>query len=82
MRVVIETSNKELLNKLIWFLKNFEDKGVKIIMEPVEAKKLLSDEYVKENWREIGMSTHSSDRDDDEYLYEAAWRHYNEKYSD
>jgi hypothetical protein len=28
------------------------------------------------------MSTHSSDRDDDEYLYEAASRYYNEKYSD
>jgi hypothetical protein len=82
MRVIIETSDKELLDKLIWFLKSFEDKGVKIITEVNEKEMLLSDEYVREHWREIGMSTHSSDRDDDEYLYEAASRYYNEKYSD
>jgi len=79
MRVVIETSDKELLDKLIWFLKSFEDKGVKVITEFNEKETILSDEYVREHWREIGMSTHSSDRDDDEYLYEAIWEFQVEK---
>jgi hypothetical protein len=79
MKVIIETSDKELLDKLIWFLKSFEDKGVKIITEVNEKEILLTDEYVREHWREIGMSTHSSDRDDDEYLYEAIWEFQVEK---
>jgi hypothetical protein len=79
MKVIIETSDKELLDKLIWFLKSFEDKGVKVITEANEKEILLTDEYVREHWREIGMSTHSSDRDDDEYLYEAIWEFQVEK---
>lgn len=82
MRVIIETSDKELLDKIIWFLKIFEDKGVKVITESNEKETILSDEYVREHWREIGMSTHSSDRDDDEELMEAAWKFHNEKDND
>jgi len=38
-----------------------------------------TDEYVDKHWQEIGMGTHSADLNDDERLYEAAARFYDEK---
>ncbi len=71
MRVSIEIPNEKLASKIIKILEVFKDEGVRIISKQNEL----------DNWREIGMNTHSANRDDDEYLYEAAWEFYNEKYS-
>ena len=86
MQLIVDIKDKNLADKIIWFLKVFQDKGVKILnykeKENDLDNKKSNEEFVKKHWREIGMNTHSADRDDDEYLYEAAWEFYNEKYSD
>ena len=85
MQLTIDIKDESLADKILWFLKNFQHKGVEIInYDKIEQNKMddiLDEKYIKENWREIGMNTHSADRDDDEYLYEAAWEFYNEKYT-
>ena len=75
MLLSIEIPNEKLAKKIMKILEAFKDDGVKII-----NKKDINS-LDQDNWREIGMNTHSADRDDDEYLYEAAWEFYNEKYS-
>ena len=84
MQLVIDIQNENLVDKIVWLLKAFQDKGVKIVnyKEKELANKESNKEFVKKHLREIGMNTHSANRDDDEYLYEAAWEFYNEKYSD
>ena len=86
MQLVIDIQNENLADKIIGFLKSFQDNGVKILnykeKEDNLANKEWNEEFVKKHWKEIGMNTHSANRDDDEYLYEAAWEFYNEKYSD
>jgi len=74
MQLFIEIPNEKIADKIIKILEVFKDEGVRIINNKETSEKL-------ENWREIGMSTHSVNRDDDEYLYEAAWEFYNEKHS-
>ena len=75
MQLSIEIPNEKLAKKIMKILEAFKDDGVKII------KKKDINSLDEDNWREIGMNTHSADRDDDEYLYKAAWEFYNEKYS-
>ena len=85
MRLAIEIPNENLADKIIWFLKLFQDKGVKILNykedEDTFDNKEWDEKFSKQHWKEIIMNTHSSDLDDDERLYEAAWEFYNEKYS-
>ena len=76
MQFSIEIPNEKLANKIIKILEVFKDDGVKVVSYNKEKNENV------QNWREIGMSTHSANRDDDEYLYEAAWEFYNEKHSD
>ena len=86
MQLIIDIKNEELANKIIWFLKSFKDKGVEILNYKTKdddfSTQEWDEEFAKKHWREIIMGTHSSSRDDDEYLYEAAKRFYDEKYSD
>jgi hypothetical protein len=86
MQLVINVKNKDLANEILNFLKSFENKGVKILRyeerEDNFDDKEWDEGFIRKHWREIGMNTHSADRDDDEYLYEAASEFYNEKYSD
>ena len=87
MQLTININNESIADKLVWFLKSFQDKGVEIIEDSNEYKAnsdntTYDDQYIKKHWREIGMNTHSTDLDDDERLYEAAAKFYNEKYSD
>ena len=77
MQLSIEITNEKLAKKIIKILEVFRDDGVKIIEQKENAKEMES-----KDWREIVMNTHSADIDDDEYLYEAAWEYYSEKYSD
>jgi len=74
MQLVIDIKNESLANKIIKILEAFKDDGVKVVNYNKEKKESV------QNWREIGMNTHSANRDDDEYLYDAAWEFYNEKH--
>ena len=65
---------------LIPLLDELKDKDEILVDIKEDVKTQHTEEYIKENWREIGMNTHSLDRNDDEYLYETAWEFYNEKH--
>jgi hypothetical protein len=86
MQLVINIKNNELVDEIMQFLNSFKDKGIEILNYKESkdnlGKKEWDEEFAKKHWREIIMNTHSADIDDDEYLYEAAARFYNEKYSD
>ena len=84
MQLIVDIQNEKLADKIIWFLQSFQDKGVKILNYEKNdlINKEWNDDFIKKHWKEIGMNTHPVNRDDDEYLYEAAWEFYNEKYSD
>ncbi len=91
MQLIIDIKNENLVDKIVKFLHIFKDEGVEIIKYKLDEKNekeqdLIdsewNEEFAKKHWKEIVMNTHSADRDDDEYLYEAAARFYSEKYSD
>ena len=68
-QLIINIKNKEVYEKILWMLKHFESKDIEIIQP-------------EEEWRDMVMSTHSSNINDDEQLYEAYARFYNEKHID
>ncbi len=79
MRLAIEIPDENLADKIIKILEVFKDEGVKVYNRSYSSSR---ENLLKRDLRAIGMSTHSSNRDDDEYLYEAAWEFYNEKHTD
>ena len=85
MQLIVNIKNEALSDKIIRFLNSFKDKGVEILSYKPKENDLYDqewdEEFAKKHWKEIVMNTNSADRDDDEYLYEAAARFYNEKYS-
>ena len=81
MQLILDINNDSLANKIIKILDAFKDDGVKIQKPKTKNQKpktKIDDQYIKEHWRELGMNTHSADLDDDERLYDAAARFYNE----
>ncbi|MBA1437824.1 MAG: hypothetical protein FAF05_02355 [Epsilonproteobacteria bacterium] len=91
MQLIIDIKNENLVDKIVWFLKAFQDKGVEILnyktKEANENKQNLLDskwdkEFAKKHWKEIVLDTDLDDMDDDERLYTATARFYNDKYSD
>ena len=78
MQISIEVKDENIAKKILKILDAFVDEGVKVINDNTE----WTDEYIDKHWREIILNTHSSELDDDERLYEAAARFYDEKYSD
>jgi len=85
MQISIEVKDENIARKILKILDAFVDEGVRVIKDNISssAKKEVkwTDEYIDKHWREIGMGTHSADLDDDERLYEAAARFYDEKHS-
>ena len=84
MQLIIDIKNESIADKIKTILSAFKNDGIEV--QEVKTRNrnpetTPPDEYIAKNWREIGMSTHSADRDDDEYLYDAAWEFYNEKHS-
>jgi len=77
VQLSIEIPDEKIAEKIIKILEAFKEDGVKVLKYNKN-----SENDAKSNWREIVMNTHSTNIDDDEYLYEAAWEFYNEKYSD
>lgn len=51
------------------------------ITQTSQHNQAWSDEYIKQNWKAIGMDTHSADSNDNDIKYEAYARFYNEKHS-
>lgn len=84
MQLIIDIKDDSIADKIVWFLKSFQDKGVEIRENKSTASEKetkFSDEYIEKNWKKIGMSTHSVDLDDDERMYEAAAEFYDAKHS-
>ena len=86
MQIAIEVEDKNTARKILQILDAFADEGVRIMNDnlPKTTKKEpeWTDDYIENNWREIISNVHSSNVDDDERLYKAAARFYNDKYSD
>ena len=85
MQLIVNIQNENLADKIIWFLKSFQDKGIEILSCETKDSDLVNEEderLAKKEWRDIVMNTHSAEIEDDEYLYDAAWEFYSEKYSD
>ncbi len=83
MQLIVNIKNELIADKIIWLLKSFQDKGVEIknSKDVAQEGEIFSDEYIAENWRKIGMNTHSADLDDNEMKYDAYARFTNDKYS-
>lgn len=81
-QLILEIKNESILNKIVKLLELFKNDGVEIkeILKPKQEE--WTDEYIEKHWRDIILNTHSSELDDDERLYDAAARFYNDKYSD
>ncbi|MEA3503244.1 MAG: hypothetical protein U9R47_10745 [Actinomycetota bacterium] len=84
-QLVLNIKNDNIMDKLLWMLEHFKSDGVEIQQEQKtrnqQGETDFSDEYIKNNWREIGMSTNSAHFDDDDMLEEAYWEHHNKKLS-
>ena len=63
MQLIVDIPNSTLGNKIIQILNVFKGDGVKITKQ-VESKKidesLLTKEYIKDNWRELVMTSEDS----------------------
>lgn len=86
MQISIEVEDKKIARKILKILEVFMDEGVKVISDNTinnaTKEPEWTDEYIDKHWREIILDTHSSELDDDERLYEAAARFYDDKHSD
>jgi len=87
MQLSIDIPNENIANKIVKILEAFKDDGVEILAYSKDEQKedLINNkwdkEFAKKHWKEIILSSQSSDVDDDERLYKAATRFYNDKYS-
>ena len=73
-QLILNIENENILDKLLWMLKHFEDDGVKIVEEKKQHEKTFSDEYLKENWKEMVMTSgdNSNYYKSDEYYEDRA----------
>jgi antitoxin component YwqK of YwqJK toxin-antitoxin module len=84
MQLVINIQNESLVNKIIQILEVFKNDGVKIVKKDTSSanrEKEYTDEYLKENWREMVMT--SGDNPDyykSEEYYEDRGNYLLEKY--
>ena len=85
MQLIIDIKNESIADKIKTILSAFKNDGIEVQELKTKNQKpetTPSSEYSTKDWKEVVMNTHSADRDDDEYLYEAAWEFYHEKHSD
>ena len=84
MQLVINIQNESLVNKIIKILEVFKNDGVKIVKKDMSLdnrEKEYTDEYLKENWREMVMTSgDSSDYYKSEEYYEDRGNYLLEKY--
>ena len=83
MQLIIDIPNNSLGDKVIQILNAFKSDGIKI-EKRIESKKidesLLTKEYIKENWKELVMTTTDSSNyyKSDQY-YEDRTKDYEER---
>ena len=84
MQLIINIQNESLVDKIVWFLETLKDKGVQIIQKEttvLDGESKYTDEYLKENWKEMIMSSgDSSDYYKSEMYYEERGNYLLEKY--
>ena len=83
MQLIIDIPSNSLGDKIIQILNAFKNDGIKI-KKQVESKKidesLLTKEYIKENWRELVMTSgDSSDYYKSDQYYEDRAKDYEER---
>ena len=79
MHLSVEIKDENIVDKIVKLLEVFKDDGVKVIYD--KAQEEWNDGYIENNWREIGMSTHSANIDDNEVKYDAYARFNHDKHS-
>jgi len=84
MQLVINIQNESLVDKIVWFLETLKDKGVKIIKKDIlsiNIESKFTDEYLRENWKEMIMTSgESSDYYKSKEYYEDRGNYLLEKY--
>ena len=84
MQLTIDIQNESLVDKIIKILEVFKNDGVKIVKKDTSSnnsEKEYTDEYLKENWREMIMTSgDSSDYYKSEEYYEERGNYLLEKY--
>jgi len=84
MQLTINIQNESLVNKIIKILEVFKNDGVNIIKKDISAdsmEKKYTDEYLKENWREMVMTSgDSADYYKSDQYYEDRGTYLEEKY--
>lgn len=75
----LKIHNQEVMTKLLWMLKHFENKDVEL---EYSTQKQYTDKYVKQHWREFIMSTGNNDNYYKSEQYQLDYGNYlAEKYS-
>lgn len=84
MLLTINIENESLINKIIKILEVFKNDGVQIVKKEIlsdSKKQEYTDEYLKENWLEMVMTSgDSSDYYKSEQYYEDRGNYLLEKY--
>ena len=84
MQLIINIQNESLVEKIVWFLETLKDKGVQIIKQdttPANIENKFTDEYLREHWKEMVMSSgDSSDYYKSKAYYEERGNYLLEKY--
>jgi len=84
MQLTINIQNESLVNKIIQILEVFKNDGVEIVKQETasdDQEREYTDEYLKENWREmVMMSGDSSDYYKSDQYYEDRGNYLLEKY--
>lgn len=83
-QLVLEIKNEMVKERLLWLLQHFKKDELEIIKDTsaLVDSQPWSDEYIEQNWRELALGTQSAELDDDDRLYGAAIRYYDEKHPD
>ncbi|MFK5986352.1 MAG: hypothetical protein QM479_13145 [Pseudomonadota bacterium] len=83
MQLTLNIKNEALAQKILWLLEHFKKDGLEVIENKSNIEKTVySDEYVKENWRELAYNASGDpEQDDDDVLREKYGKYLNEKHS-
>ena len=82
MQLTLKIENEAIAQEILKFLENFKKDGLELKESETKAeKKSFSDEYVKENWRELAYKASGDPAQDDEVLRENYGKYLNEKHS-
>ena len=83
MQLTLNIENETVAKKILWFLEHFKQDGLEVKrVETNEEEQFYSDEYVRENWRDLAYkSSGDPAQDDDEVLIEKYGKYLSEKHS-